>query len=124
MTSLKLDPINLNQKFNLLDEYWTPKIIAQMNDYQIKIAKIKGEFVWHSHCNTDETFFVIKGSMEIKFREGSVKINPGELFVVPKGIEHKPVAVDDCQILLIELEGTVNSGEVRSARTVYESEWI
>jgi mannose-6-phosphate isomerase-like protein (cupin superfamily) len=121
---MKYTPINFKQKFILFDEYWSPKIIAQMNDYQFKVAKIKGEFIWHSHRDTDETFIVMDGSMHIHFREGSVSLNPGEMFVVPQGIEHKPVADEECQILMIELAGTVNTGEIRNARTKNEGEWI
>ena len=95
-----------------------------MNDFQFKVAKIKGEFIWHSHRDTDETFIILDGSMEINFREGSVCLNSGELFVVPRGIEHKPVADEECQILMIENAGTINTGDVRSDRTMNGDEWI
>ena len=121
---LNFTPINFKKNFDLFDENWSPKIIAQMNNYQFKIAKIKGEFIWHSHRDTDETFIIIDGSMKIKFRDGSVCLNPGEMFVVPKGIEHKPVADEECQILLIELAGTINTGDVMSDRTLAEDKWV
>jgi len=124
MIPMNYNPINLKQKFDLFDENWSPKIIAQMNNFQFKIAKIQGEFIWHSHCDTDETFIIIDGYMQIKFRDGSVCLNPGEMFVVPKGIEHKPVADEECQILMIEHEGTINTGDVRSDRTINGDEWI
>jgi mannose-6-phosphate isomerase-like protein (cupin superfamily) len=117
-------PINFKEKFKLVSELWSPKVIAQMNDYHFKIAKIKGEFVWHSHPNTDETFIVISGNMRIEFREGSTDLCSGEMIIVPKGIDHKPIADDECHILMIELEGTVNTGDSVSDLTVEQVEWI
>lgn len=117
-------PINLTTKFNLFSELWSPKIIAQMNDYHFKIAKIKGEFVWHSHPETDETFIVIHGKMQILFREGAINLEEGEMFIVPKGIEHKPVAKEECDILMIELAGTINTGDAGGQRTIDETVWI
>lgn len=103
--------ININEKFTKFNEHWSPKIIAQMNNYQFKVVKVQGEFVWHSHKDTDEVFIVMDGTLIIEFRDGSVTINKGEMFVVPKGIEHKPFAKSECNILIIEPEGVVNTGD-------------
>jgi mannose-6-phosphate isomerase-like protein (cupin superfamily) len=104
-------PTNINDKFKLFSEQWQPKVIATMNDYEFKIAKIEGEFIWHCHKETDETFIVIKGEIEIKFRDGSVKVKEGEMFVVPAGVEHKPISKKESQIMLIEPKGVVNTGD-------------
>lgn len=104
-------PTNINDKFKLFSQQWQPKVIATMNDYEFKIAKIEGEFIWHSHKETDETFIVIKGEIEIKFRDGSVKVKEGEMFVVPAGVEHKPISKKESQIMLIEPKGVVNTGD-------------
>ena len=117
-------PINFSDKFAKFSEQWSPKVIAQMNDYHFKIAKIEGEFVWHDHPETDEVFIVLKGELEIQFRDGKVVLNEGEMFVVPKGVEHKPVAARECHILLVEPVGTMNTGDVVNERTVTESVWI
>ena len=103
--------INFQEKLQLFSDRWSPKIIAQMNDTHLKLVKIQGEFVWHSHPETDEVFIVIDGSMDIEFRDGAVTLNSGELFVVPKGVEHRPSAPRQCSILLIEPAGTVNTGD-------------
>jgi mannose-6-phosphate isomerase-like protein (cupin superfamily) len=103
-------PINLKAKLALFSEHWSPKIIAQMNDYHFKIARVQGEFIWHDHPETDEVFLVVHGELEIKFRAGSVNLKEGEMFVVPKGVEHKPVAEHECHILLIEPAGTGEHG--------------
>src|SRR5215207_1503894 len=117
-------PINFQQKLAQLSEHWSPRIIAQMNDTHFKIAKVQGEFVWHDHPETDEVFVVLKGRLEIQFRDGSVLLNEGEMFVVPKGVEHKPVAQSECHILLVEPAGTVNTGEVVNERTAPNDVWI
>ena len=103
--------INLKEKLGLIYEQWSPKIIAQLNDYHLKLAKIEGEFIWHSHPETDEAFFVVQGEMRILFRDGEVILNEGELYVVPHGVEHKPVTERECAILLIEPSGTKNTGD-------------
>ena len=117
-------PVNFQEKFAKLSEQWSPRIIARMNDYHFKIAKIQGEFIWHDHRETDEVFVVLKGRLELQFRDGSVVLKEGELFVVPKGIEHKPVAEQECYILLVEPAGTSNTGDVVNERTATDSAWI
>src|SRR5574338_1168755 len=114
---MNYQPIRFKDKFSKFSEQWSPKIIAQMNDYHFKIARIEGEFVWHDHPETDEVFIVLRGQLELQFRDGSVLLNEGELFVVPKGIEHRPVAKEECQILLVEPAGTLNTGGVVNERT-------
>jgi mannose-6-phosphate isomerase-like protein (cupin superfamily) len=116
--------INLQEKLTKFSEQWLPKIIAQMNDYHIKLAKVEGEFDWHNHPETDELFLVIKGRLEIRFRDGVISLNEGEMYVVPKGVEHKPVAETECHILLIEPVGTVNTGDVVNDRTAPNNVWI
>jgi len=116
--------INIHEKFSLFTEHWSPKIIAQMNDYHFKIAKIQGEFVWHSHPETDEVFIVVQGEMQIAFRDGVAALEEGEMLVVPKGVEHKPIAEEECHILMIEPAGTLNTGDAGGDLTVEEVEWI
>ncbi len=116
--------INLAQKLTLFSEHWSPRVFAELNDYQLKLVKIVGDFVWHSHAHTDELFWVLKGEMEIAFRDGSVTLREGELFVVPKGVEHKPSAAQECHILLIEPRGVVNTGEAAGALTAENDVWI
>ncbi len=116
--------INLTDKLSLFSEHWSPKIVAQMNDYHFKIAKIQGEFIWHDHPETDEVFLVLHGQLEIQFRDGSVILKEGEMFVVPKGVEHKPVANKECHILLVEPAGTVNTGDVVDEKTAPNNVWI
>jgi len=117
-------PINLQDKLSKFSEHWSPKIIAQMNDYHFKLAKVQGEFVWHDHPETDEVFLVIKGRLEIHLRDSIVTLNEGEMYVVPKGVEHKPVAEQECHIMLIEPAGTVNTGDVIDEKTVPNDVWI
>jgi mannose-6-phosphate isomerase-like protein (cupin superfamily) len=117
-------PINLGDKFGRFSEHWTPKIVAQMNDYQFKLVKIQGEFVWHSHADTDEVFIVLDGEMTIHFRDGEVRLRAGEMFVVPKGQEHKPSASRECRMMLVELAGTRNTGDARSDRTAADGVWV
>ena len=116
--------INLIHKYSKFSDYWSPRIIAEMNDYQFKLVKIKGDFVWHSHTKTDETFIVIDGEMGIKFRHGEVKLSKGEMYIVQKGVEHKPYAENECKILLIEPKGVVNTGDSGGSLTAEENVWI
>src|SRR5215207_313216 len=117
-------PINFQEKLALFSEHWSPKIVAQMNDYHFKIVKVEGEFIWHDHPATDEVFVVLKGRLEIQFRDGNILLNEGEMFVVPKGLEHKPAAQSECHILLVEPAGTVNTGDVVNERTAENDVWI
>jgi len=116
--------INFAEKFSRFSEHWSPKVIAEMNDYQFKLAKIQGEFVWHSHAETDETFVVMKGDLIIELRDQTITLTEGEMYIVPKGVEHKPIAHNECQILLIEPRNTINTGEVGGQRTADNDVWI
>jgi len=116
--------INFQEKLQKFSEHWSPKIIAQMNDYHFKIVKVMGEFIWHDHPETDEVFVVLKGQLEVQLRDGVVLLNEGEMFVVPKGVEHRPVAGEECHILLVEPAGTINTGDVTSERTAANDVWI
>ena len=124
MNDMKFQPINFEEKLLKFSEHWSPKIIAQLNDYHLKLAKVQGEFVWHDHPETDEVFIVVKGQLKILFRDGDVLLNEGEMFVVPKGVEHKPVAENECHILLIEPACTVNTGDVKDDLTAPNNIWI
>jgi len=119
-----MEKINLKDKLAKFSEHWTPKIIAEMNDYQFKLVKIKGEFVWHNHSDTDEVFIVIEGSMKIEFKDEVVELNEGEMYVVPKGVEHKPFAEDECKVLLVEPRGVVNTGDAEGELTAVNDVWI
>ncbi len=116
--------INLVQKFSLFDEYWKPKIVGELNDAYIKVVKLKGEFVWHQHATEDELFLLIEGRLRILLRDGEVNLAPGELVIIPKGIEHCPVADEEAQVVLMEPKTTLNTGEVNNERTVIKPEWI
>jgi len=116
--------LNLHQKLNLIDEFWSPRVIAEMNDYQFKLVRVEGEFVWHDHPDTDETFIVLDGSLRIDFRDGHVVVNPGEMFVVPAGVEHRPCAENEVKMLLIEPRGVVNTGAVGGELTAEGDQWI
>jgi mannose-6-phosphate isomerase-like protein (cupin superfamily) len=116
--------INLREKFGLVNERWQPKIIAEMNDYQFKIVKLQGDFIWHDHKDTDETFLVIEGNLRVDFRDGAVDIGAGEMFVVPKGVEHKPYAEQEVKLMLIEPRGVPNTGHAGGERTAPNDVWI
>ena len=116
--------INFRQKLGLFLEQWQPKVIAELNDYQFKIVKLEGDFVWHDHQDTDEAFIVLEGELRIDFRDGAVTIGPGEMYVVPKGVEHKPFAAREVKMLLIEPRGVPNTGEQGGDRTAPNDVWI
>jgi mannose-6-phosphate isomerase-like protein (cupin superfamily) len=116
--------INFRQKFGLFDEHWKPKVVAEMNDYQFKVVKLQGDLVWHDHKDTDETFIVIEGDLRIDFRDGAVHVSTGEMFVVPKGVEHKPYAENEVRLLLIEPRGVLNTGHEGGERTAENDVWI
>ena len=121
---MNCNAINFDDKFNLFTEQWQPKVIAEMNDYQFKIVKLHGDFIWHNHKDTDETFIVMDGVLRIDFRDGSVQVSAGEMFVVPKGVEHKPYAEHEVKLLLIEPRGVLNTGQEGSERTAPNNVWI
>ncbi|MEV2241540.1 cupin domain-containing protein [Micromonospora sp. NPDC049891] len=110
-------PVNLAEKLSQFNELWSQKTVAVLNDYEVKLAKLKGEFVWHTHEDTDELFLVISGRLTIQLRDGDVVLEPGELFVVPRGVEHCPVADEETAILLFEPAGTLNTGDVGGPMT-------
>jgi mannose-6-phosphate isomerase-like protein (cupin superfamily) len=116
--------INFSQKFALFNETWQPRVIAEMNDYQFKIVRLEGDFIWHDHKDTDETFIVLDGVLRIDFRDGAVHVSAGEMFVVPKGVEHKPYAEGEVKLLLIEPRGVLNTGDAGGDRTAENDVWI
>ena len=117
--------INFKDKFNLFNELWNPKVISEMNDYQFKLVKIQGDFQWHCHRHTDETFIVLTGKIKIRFRDGEVTLNEGEMYVVPKGKEHKPCAENLAKILIIEPRGVVNTGDSNKSNLTADNDiWI
>ena len=117
-------PINLAEKFGKFSEQWSPRVVAEMNDYQFKLSKLQGEFVWHSHPETDEVFLVVDGAMAIEFRDGRVELKAGEMFVVPRGVEHKPVAESECRLMIIEPRGVPNTGDAGGERTAKNDVWV
>jgi len=116
--------VNIAEKFALFGDYWNPKIVGELNDSYVKLVKLKGEFVWHRHEHEDELFLVTKGSLVIRLRDGEVRIGPGEFVVIPRGVEHLPVAEEEVRVLLIEPKTTLNTGNVVNERTVATLEWI
>lgn len=121
---MKYHPIKFSEKFQKFSEHWSPRVIAEMNDYQFKLVKLRGEFVWHDHADTDEVFVVLEGEMTIELRDGRVDLATGEMFVVPKGVEHKPVAGKECRVMLIEPRGVVNTGDAGGELTADNDIWI
>ena len=118
------EKINLKEKLSKFSDYWSPKVIAEMNDYQFKLVKIKGDFVWHNHGDTDEFFLVIEGEMKIEFKDETVILKEGEIFVVPKGVEHKPYAEEECKIMIVEPRGVINTGDAESNLKASNDVWI
>ena len=116
--------VNVDEKFQLFDAHWTPKILGEMNHSYVKIFKAKGEFVWHRHENEDEFFLVVKGRLYIKMKNEEVVLDAGEFFIVPKGVDHLPYAPEEAHVLLLEPKGVVNTGDVSSEKTVEDPEWI
>lgn len=117
------DAINLGQKLATFSQHWSPRVVAEMNDYQFKLAKLQGEFVWHSHADTDEAFLVLAGTLRMGFRDREVVVGPGEMIVVPRGVEHCPRADGECHVLLVEPRGVVNTGEAGGALTAPNDVW-
>ncbi|MCO2797880.1 cupin domain-containing protein [Pseudomonas aeruginosa] len=124
MSTSTTKAINFAAKLALFDDRWQPRVIAQMNDYQFKLVKIEGDFVWHSHADTDETFIVLAGRLRIDFRDGAVHLGPGEMYVVPRGVEHKPFAEGEVRMLLVEPCGVRNTGDQGGERTAVNDLWI
>lgn len=116
--------INFKSKFDKFNDLWSPKVIAEMNDYQFKLAKIKDDFIWHEHNDTDEAFIVISGVIWIEFKDETIQINAGEMIVVPKGTKHRPYAKEEAQIMLVEPKGVVNTGDIESDLTALNDQWI
>ena len=124
MPATAVDSINLRDKLALFDETWQPKVIAALNDYQLKLVKLSGEFVWHSHAETDELFICLEGEFDIEFRDRTVTVRAGEICVVPRGVEHKPAAAAECHVMIIEPTGVINTGAAESALTAPNDQWI
>jgi mannose-6-phosphate isomerase-like protein (cupin superfamily) len=116
--------INFRQKLGLFQERWQPKVVAEMNDYQFKLVKLHGDFIWHAHKDTDEAFIVIEGDLRLDFRDGAVDLSTGEMFVVRKGVEHKPCAKGEVTLLLVEPRGVVNTGDQPGERTAANDVWV
>ena len=116
--------INLEDKLSKFSEHWSPKVIAEMNDYQFKLVKIEGEFVWHDHPDTDEVFIVIEGTMQIEFEDRTIELSEGEMLVVPKGVRHKPYAEEECKVMLVEPRGVVNTGDAGDELTADNDVWV
>ena len=116
--------INLLRKLDLIAEQWSPRVVAEMNDYQFKVARLQGDFIWHAHAETDEAFLVLDGQLRLDFRDGSVTLGTGELYVVPRGVEHKPYAEEEVKLLLIEPRGVLNTGAEGGERTAVNDLWI
>ena len=119
-----LTKVNVQEKFALFNDYWSPKIAGELNESYIKLVKLKGEFVWHQHEQEDELFLILKGTLLIKFRDQDIFLQEGEFIVIPKGVEHKPVAEDECQVMLIEPKTTINTGEVSDQKTLTQLDHI
>jgi mannose-6-phosphate isomerase-like protein (cupin superfamily) len=116
--------INFAEKLGKIGELWSPRVVAEMNDYQFKLVRLEGDFVWHQHDGTDEAFVVLEGKLRIDFRDGAVTLGPGEMFVVPRGIEHKPFAGEEVRLMLIEPRGVLNTGDAGGERTAVNDVWV
>jgi mannose-6-phosphate isomerase-like protein (cupin superfamily) len=121
---MSYEAISFRDKFAKFSERFQPKVVARMNDYHFKLARVEGDFVWHSHADTDEAFVMLEGELRIDFRDGAVTLREGEMYVVPRGVEHKPFAATECRIMLIEPAGTVNTGEAGGAMTAETDVWV
>ena len=119
-----MEPINIKDKLDLINDHWNPRVIAELNEQQVKIVKVKGEFVWHDHKNEDELFYVLKGKLIIEFRNKKVEVNEGEIIVIPKGVEHRPIAKDEVWMLLFEPRNTKHTGDVKHELTIDKCEKI
>ena len=118
VVTLNREPIKLAEKLARIPDFWNPRIVGELNGQHVKLAKVKGEFVWHHHQNEDELFLVLKGHLHLQFRDGEVALGPGELYIVPKGVEHRPVAPEEVHLLMFEPASTLNTGNIENERTV------
>ncbi|MFO7977193.1 MAG: cupin domain-containing protein [Bacteroidales bacterium] len=116
--------INISHKLSLFSEYWSPKIIGSLNGQHVKLAKLQGEFIWHTHQHEDELFFILKGALTIFFRDHTVQLKEGEMIIIPKGTEHKPVAEQEVSVMIFEPESTLNTGDVKGSLTQEQLDWI
>ena len=116
--------VNLSEKFDKFSDYWAPRVIAEMNDYYFKLVKVKGKFVWHTHDDTDEIFIVLDGELIIEFRDKTITLKKGEMIVIPKGVEHKPASREECQIMIVEPKGVMNTGDADDQLTAENDVWI
>ncbi len=116
--------INLEEKLSLFNDHWSPKIIGELNGQQVKLAKVKGEFIWHSHENEDELFYIIKGHLKIEFRDKVVELAPGEMYIIPRGVEHRPIANEEVHLMLFEPAATKHTGQIKHDLTVEKLDWI
>ena len=121
---MQYEPIKLKEKFSKFTEQWSPRVIAEMNNYQFKLVKVQGEFVWYNHPETDEVFIVLEGVLDIEFRDGKVTLEPGEMFVVKKGLKHRPIARKECKMMLVEPKGVVNTGDMQNDLTAEQNVWV
>lgn len=124
MSDIAPGVINFAEKLTRFSEHWSPRVVAEMNDYQFKLVKLQGDFVWHKHDDTDEVFIVLSGELRIGFRDGEAVLKPGEMIVVPRGTEHRPHADAECQVLLVEPRGVVNTGDAGGALTAADDVWV
>ena len=116
--------INFEEKLTKFSDHWSPRVVAEMNDYQFKLVKLKGEFVWHNHVDTDEVFIVVKGSMNIEMEHETITLHEGEMYVVPKGVTHKPFAENECHVMLVEPRSIINTGEQEGELTAENDVWV
>ena len=122
---MKYEPVNFNEKYRKFNDRWSPRVIAEMNDYQFKLARLDGDFIWHHHAGTDEAFIVLEGTLRIEMRDGAVRLGPGEMYVVPRGVEHRPCTEGgEVKLLLIEPRGVRNTGETGGDRTTPKDGWV
>ena len=121
---MSIEKVNIDHKLNLFHDHWSPKIVGALNGQHVKLAKLKGEFVWHSHEEEDELFYVVKGELTIEFRDSSIILREHEFLIVPKGVEHRPVAEKEVWVMLFEPASTLNTGDVQNDRTLTNLEWI
>lgn len=121
---MAIEVVDLRERLGRFEDRWAPRVVAELNDYQFKVAKLEGEFVWHSHADTDEAFIVLEGNLTIHLRDGRVDLSPGQMVVVPRGVEHKPEAESPCSVLLVEPRGVVNTGDAGGALTAPNDVWV